>query len=188
MKKVFLILFIFAVIDGILFPMSGSTALKTQYVLLLKMLTYNKSFLNKSTGKVIIGIVFQNSYRFSADEKDALVNVIDESDLKVENRSVDYILMDVSESTHLEYYGKSSSIDVLFVLPMRGINIGTITAFSQKYKIMTFTSSPDYMNVGISACVNMDGEKPVIIINRNSTRSEGVDFSSQLLRVARIIE
>jgi len=44
------------------------------------------------------------------------------------------------------------------------------------------------MNVGISACINVDGEKPVIIINRNSARNEGVDFSSQLLKVSRVIE
>jgi hypothetical protein len=188
LKKAIIILLVLAVIDGNLFPMSGSAALKTQYILLLKMLTYNKSFLNKSTDKVIIGIVFQNSYRSSADAKDNLINVIDESDLKVENRTVDYILIDLSESGQLENFVINTSVDVLFILPMKGVNLSSITAFSAKYKILTFTSVPAYMNVGISACINVDGEKPVIIINRNSARNEGVDFSSQLLKVSRVIE
>jgi len=168
--------------------MSGSGALKTQYTLLLKMITYNKNFLNKVTDKVTIGIVFQNRYRLSADAKENLVNVIDDLGLKVENRVVEYILMDLSESSRLEYFVNNLSLDVLFVLPLRGTDINSIIAFSKKYKIMTFTSVPAYMNDGISTCVDMDGQNPVIIINRNSARSEGVEFSSQLLKVARIIE
>ena len=188
MKKAFIIFLVFAVIVGNLFPVSGSGTLKTQYTLLLKILTYDKKFLIKATDKVIIGIVFQNSYRLSVDAKETLVDIIDESGLKVENRIVNYILMDLSGSGRLEYFVKNNSPDVLFVLPVRGINIGTITAVSQKYKIMTFTGVSAFMDDGISVCVNMDGEKPVIIINRNSARSESVDFSSQLLKVARIIE
>jgi YfiR/HmsC-like len=188
LKKVLIVFLVLVVIVGILFPMSGSGSLQTQYTLLLKILTYNKNFLNKATDKVIIGIVFQSSYRPSIDTKETLIDVIDESGLKVENRIVNYILMDLSGSGGFEYFVKNNSPDVLFVLPMRGVNIGSITSVSEKYKIMTFTIVPAYMNDGISTCVNMDGEKPVIIINRNSARNEGVDFSSQLLKVARIIE
>jgi YfiR/HmsC-like len=173
---------------GILFPISGSESLKIQYTLLLKIMTYNKNFLGKATDKVIIGIVFQSGYRISTDAKETLVDVIDGSGLKVENRIVNYILIDLSGSAGMEYFVKNSSPDVLFVLPMRGINISNITDVSERYKIMTFTVVPAFMDDGISACVNMDGEKPVIMINRNSARSEGVDFSSQLLKVARIIE
>jgi hypothetical protein len=188
LKKVFIISLVLAVIVGILFPMSGSESLKTQYTLLLKILTYDKNFLGKRTDKVIIGIVYQSSYRLSADEKETLIDLIDESGLKVEKRTVNYILMDLSESGALGYFFKNNSPDVLYVLPIRGVNINTITSYSEKYKIMTFTGVSDYINEGISTCVNMDGEKPVIIINRNSAHREGVDFSSQLLKVARIIE
>jgi len=168
--------------------MSSSGSLKTQYTLLLKILTYDKKFLNKVSDKVIIGVVFQSGYRLSSDAKESLIEIIDGSDLKVEKRMVNYLLIDLSKSGGLENSVRNNPPDVLFVLPMRGINIGSITSVSQKYYIMTFTSVPAYMNDGISTCVNMDGEKPVIIINRNSARKEGVDFSSQLLKVARIIE
>lgn len=187
-KKAFIIILVFVVSFTFLFPMSGSETLKIQYTLLLKMLTYNKNFLNKRTDKVVIGIVFQDIYRVSSYAKETLIDVIDESGLKVENRTVNYVLINLSESGGLEYSVKNNSPDVLFVLPMRGINMSYITSLSTRYKIMTFTSVPAYMNDGISTCVNMDGEKPVIMINRNSARSEGLDFSSQLLKVARIIE
>ena len=187
-KKAFIIILVFVVSFTFLFPRSGSGSLKIQYTLLLKILTYDKNFLNKATDKVIIGIVFQSGYRVSVDAKETLVDAIDESGLKVENRIVSYILMDMSGSGSMEYFVNNSYPDVLFVLPMRGINMSYITSLSKRYKIMTFTSVPAYMNDGISTCVNMDGEKPVIMINRNSARSEGLDFSSQLLKVARIIQ
>ena len=188
MKKLFIIFLVFTAFVEISFPISGSESLKTQYLLLLKILTYDKKFLNKVSDKVTIGIVFQSNYKTSDVSKDVLISAFEESELKVENRRVNYILMDLSLKGELEYYGKNSTPDVLFVLPLKDINFSSIIAYSWKYKIMTFTSVPAYMNEGISTCVNMNGERPVILINRLSARNEGVDFSSQLLKVARIIE
>ena len=172
----------------IAFPLSGSETLKTQYLLLLKILTYDKKFLSRSSDNVAIGIAYQRSYRLSSDTKESLVEIIDESGLSVEKRKINYILVDMSESGALENFFRNNSPDVLFVLPLRSTGINNITALSQKHKVMTFTNVPAYMDEGISTCVNMDGEKPSIMINRNSARSEGVDFSSQLLKVARIVE
>lgn len=173
---------------GIIFPLTGSESLKTQFTLLLKILTYDKRFLGKVSDKVLIGIVYQNNYRLSADEKETLVDNIEESGLKVENRIVYYRSVDLSSPDVLENFVKNNSPDVLFILPVKGISINSITACSEKYKIMTFTGEPSYMNQGISTGVNMEREHPVIVINRNSARNEGVDFSSQLLKVARIIQ
>jgi hypothetical protein len=188
LKQTLTVILILTVFVDISFPLTGSESLKTQYLLLLKILTYDKKFLSKKSDKVIIGIVFQSNYRTSDASKDALIAAIGESMLKVEKRKVNFILMDLSFTGELEYYGKNSAPDVLFILPIRDINFSSILAYSWKFKILTFTSVPAYMDEGISTCVNMNGERPVILINRISARNEGVDFSSQLLKVARIVE
>lgn len=188
MKKTLTIFLFLIVFVENSFSMSGSESLKTQYILLLKILTYNKKFLSRSSDNVVIGIAYQSGYRLSSDTKESLVDIIDESALRVEKRKVNYILIDMSEAGAMENFVRNNTPDVIFILPLRGFNISSITSYSRKYKIMTFTDVPAYMDEGVSTCVNMDGEKPGIMINRISARSEGVDFSSQLLKVARMVE
>jgi hypothetical protein len=50
------------------------------------------------------------------------------------------------------------------------------------------TGVPDYIYNGISVGIDIKGEKPEILINLKSSKLEGADFSSQLLKISTIIE
>ena len=62
-----------------------------------------------------------------------------------------------------------------------------ITGVSRAKKVITLTSVPDYVESGLAVGIGVKGGKPRIIINLPAAKAEGANFSSQLLRLAKVI-
>jgi hypothetical protein len=52
----------------------------------------------------------------------------------------------------------------------------------------TFTGVPLYVEQGVALSIGIVRERPQIIVNLAATRAEGSDFTSQLLRLCKVIE
>jgi hypothetical protein len=52
---------------------------------------------------------------------------------------------------------------------------------------MTFSGVPEYVEEGISVGIDVKNNKPLIVINIKSAKLEGIDFNSQLLKIAKIL-
>ena len=83
---------------------------------------------------------------------------------------------------------ESDSVNILIVAPLQAYSIEEITTISRTKHIMTFSSVPEYVNEGLSVGIGLKGGKPQILINLDAAKLEGLDFSSQLLKLAKIIQ
>jgi iron complex outermembrane receptor protein len=78
---------------------------------------------------------------------------------------------------------KSGTLKLLYGEAFRAPNVDV----SRAKKIMTLTGVPDYVELGLSVAIGIKGRKPQITINLPAAKAEGINFSSQLLKLAKVI-
>jgi hypothetical protein len=78
--------------------------------------------------------------------------------------------------------------DVVYLTPVRGVELDPITSAARAGGMTTFTGVPLYVEQGLALSVGIVRERPQIIVNLPATRAEGSDFTSQLLRLCKVIE
>lgn len=162
---------------------------EVQYALLHKILAFDRNLKNRVGEELVIGILFQSNVRSSLICKDELIAVIEKAQSeKLVDLPVRYVALEMAAALDLSEFVSKNKIDVFYVAPLRAVDIKSVTAVSRAKKIFTFTGVPAYVDAGVTAGVGSKGESPRILVNLPSARAEGVEFSSQLLKLAKVIE
>lgn len=161
-----------------------------QYPLFLKALSYDRAIESKKVGHLLkVGVLFQEKYRASANAKENFDKVYIASKLKAINGipiEIDYLPVEDQESvTKLDGDRKFSC---LIVFPLRAIDIGEVSRVCQNRNITSFTPVPAYCKEGIAIGLENRGGAAGVIVNLPAAKAEGIDFSSQLLMVSRVIK
>ncbi|MFH0988437.1 MAG: YfiR family protein [bacterium] len=160
-----------------------------QVPLLMKILTYDRSLTKGGNLKIVIGVLYQSSVRSSLTVKEEFLARIKQSDIvrilgqQPECHALEY----VSESQVLEEMRKFR-INVLYVAPLRAVPLQGIRKITIELNVLSITGIPSYVEAGLSIGIGSKGEKPQIIVNLPSAKQEGADISSQLLRIAKVLE
>ena len=82
----------------------------------------------------------------------------------------------------------AQGIDVLLVSDHLEAELGAIKELSRSKKLMTVAGKEAYVPQGLTLGVFADGERNQIEVNLTAARAEDVSFSSDLLRLAKIIK
>lgn len=161
-----------------------------QFLLFTKILSFDRSLESRGrAGELRIGILFQDKQRASLREKDAFVSAIKASPVKeVGGLKIAYVLIPWNDGQTLEQAMDGKYAHVLYVTPLRAVELEDVLLYTRGRKILSLTGVPSYCDQGVSVGVELTGDKPSIIVNLEASRWEGANFSSQLLKMARIIE
>ncbi|MBN1290388.1 MAG: YfiR family protein [Candidatus Latescibacteria bacterium] len=169
-------------------PQDIGVPVNVHYKLLLKIITFDRNLDMRSSDAIGIGIVFQSMYRTSLNVKNQLAEEIETSQIKELNQKpITYLFIDIT-GENLETAIVQNNINILYFAPIRAVNIEEISELCQKHKILSFSSVPKYCEMGFAVSVEQVGDKPQIVINHTAAKNSGIDFSSQLLRLARLIQ
>jgi hypothetical protein len=159
-----------------------------QYSLFLKILTFDRNLKARAGEEIVIGIVYQKNFRESLNIKEEITKVINESlTQKIEDIPIRQVPINLN-NTDLDSAVSQMKIDILYLTPLRAVKIEDITKVSRTKQLTTLTGVPDYVESGLAVGIGTKGDKPLIIINLPASKKEGADFSSQLLRLAKIVE
>lgn len=162
--------------------------MEVQFHLFLKIATFDRNLTTRVGDEIVVAVLYQSRYRTSLNAKDEFLRVMGESSVKfVDGIPVTSVSLDVQESSDLEQMLLDHAVDAVYITPLRAVELGRVTDITRKLQIMSLTGVPLYVEQGTSAGVEIRGERPEIIINLSAARAEGVDFSSQLLNLARVI-
>lgn len=82
----------------------------------------------------------------------------------------------------------AQGIDILFVCDRLDGELGSIKEVSRSMKLLTVGGRPAYVEDGLSLGVFSEGEAQVIQVNLSAAAQENVSFSSDLLRLAKVIK
>jgi hypothetical protein len=161
---------------------------KLQLALLLKVLTFDRNLNQRAGDELVIAICYQQEYDRSVKVKDEILSVMQASPVdKIGDLPLRFSSIDMGKSD-LEKAISKEDVDVLYFTPLRDVSLQTIASVSRAKKTLTLTGVPDYVKSGLAVGIGTKEEKPLIIINLPAAKAEGADFSSQLLKLAEVIQ
>ncbi len=170
-------------IEGITVPID------LQYQLLLKILTFDRNLKKRVGNEIVLGIAYESGYQESLKAKDELLKAASElGNQKVGDLPVRFVPIGVKEEGGLAAQLHQEHINILYVAPMRNLDVGVFASVCQAMGIMSLTGVPSYIERGISFGFDLQGGKLGIIVNLPSAKAEGTDFSSKLLHLVRVLE
>ena len=188
--KIYLNIYVFVLIFlGKAFAQEMPLPVENQVPLFIKILNYDRQFKARISNSVVIGILFQNKYRTSTIAKDEFIKYLMlNSEYNIDGKSFTYVPIEYNNLTNLENLLSDKKLNVLYVTPMRSIDLSKISQVCRQKKIISISGVPDYIREGLSVGLDLEGDNPKILINIIAAKNEGADFKSQLLKLSEIIE
>lgn len=159
-----------------------------QVPILMKVLAYDRQFDARAAGTLTIGILYAPSDSASSKAtgqiSDTLYGFAGKTVRKV---PIKYFQVEYTSAAELEAFVKAKGINAFYVAPGLDKALPAILKLAQARGITTLTGVPDYVKRGVSVGVGMGADKPQIIINLASAKSEGSEFDANLLRIATVL-
>ena len=155
-----------------------------QAQLLMRATKFERNFNEKLSGtpsELVIGILYQKRYRFSARSK----TVFEESIRAIKSAyPVRLVAIELEEGMNIPTSTEWENLSILYFTPMRGVDVEEILQKNQKHSVLSCSGVTEYGEKGITITFDLVHDRPKFIINRNSADKENCDFSAQLLNLA----
>jgi hypothetical protein len=159
-----------------------------QWALLPKILAFDRNLTSRASDTLTVGVLFQERFRKSLDVKEEFIRAVGDSpELIAGSLAIRCIPLDIGENPDWEGLVLQNRPDILYITPLRAVDLTAVTRVTRKYDILTMTGVPEYVEGGVSVGIGLRGGNPEIVINREAAAAEGADFSSKLLKLARVI-
>ncbi len=133
--------------------------------------------------QLTLGVLYQEKFRASFVAAHDLCDAFGRSKLPVR-----CVLIDISGPSSLADQLPASGIDAAYIAPMRAADVGVLVLVLRSKRIRTVTVVDEYMSAGVAVELTLSGDHAQIVVNLPAARAEGADFSSQLLKLARVIQ
>ena len=161
-----------------------------QIPLLYKILTFDRHLGERAPGDdIVIAVLFQSGHRASVLARDQVVDAIKQMGAAtISGHPVHWVTVELEDAESLRLSLTRIRVDVIYVTPLRGIELGPIMVAARAGGVTTFTGVPRYVERGLALGVGIARDRPQILVNLVAARAEGSDFTSQLLRVSRVVE
>jgi hypothetical protein len=174
---------------GMIMAQTMEIPVKNQFSLFAKILTYDRNFTNRSNKQIVLGIIYQRTFRSSSAAKDEIISILEVPEGNVLGEiPLRYELIDVSTVIDLRESIDRLNINIIYVTPLRAFSLDRISEITQSKKILTLTGVSQYAEEGLAVSIGIKNDRPQIIINLSSAKAEGADFSSNFLKLTRVIQ
>lgn len=160
-----------------------------QVQLFLKILSFDRSLEANAGREIVIGVVYQSSSPPSLAAEEAWCSAIAGDSLcSIKGIPVRCVPIDLISEASLGDSVSAHGIDVLYLAPLRGADVSQILQTACIHRLVTLTGEPALVPEGVAVGVGVRGDRPQITINLPAARTQGADFTSQLLKLSRVIE
>jgi hypothetical protein len=157
-----------------------------QTALLPKILSFERT--QRGRTDLSVGILYQAQVRTSLVCANQVAELLPRSLRTGGGSPIHCVMIDVSSESDLPQRLAEEGVNLVYVTPMRSMDIGDLGRLLQARRLLSFTGVPSYVDAGVALGVDARENRPVILVNLTATRATGVEFSSQLLKLARIVE
>ncbi|MBN2526449.1 MAG: YfiR family protein [Deltaproteobacteria bacterium] len=158
---------------------------KLQAAIFIKLLNYDMSLARKPQNVIKFHIVIDSA---TASQQNALqkeFSVI--SNQKISGKRVEVVTSDIKTlvsdtsldqgAAHIYYLPDGSSVKTL----------KTVLTSAKPWKIAVLGGNSQLVEAGAAVGISLDNGKPQIIVNLKQSRAQGMNLSSQLLKLAKVI-
>ncbi|MCE5270935.1 YfiR family protein [bacterium] len=159
-----------------------------QLNLLLKVITFNRNLASRGGDSLRLGIVYQEPFRNSLLVCEQIERVYRSLGTPlVKGLPLALAPIDIYREK-LDEAVSQRGVDILYVAPLRAFDIRTIGELCRSRGIVSVTGVPEYCGQGLAVGIGQNRDRPEILINIRAAREDGADFSSQLLKLARVVQ
>ncbi|HEU0093045.1 MAG TPA: YfiR family protein [Vicinamibacteria bacterium] len=161
-----------------------------QITLLLKILTYDRSFQAKAKSAVTIGVVYVAADPESVKAKDEILKTLQlVADRTIKNLPIRAVAFEYRDPAGLGKIAQKAGINVFYIAPGNADSLRELLRVSHTQGITTATGVPEYVQRGVAIGIGIKADKrPDILINLPSSRQEGSEFDASLLRIATVVK
>uniref|UniRef100_UPI004049DDCD YfiR family protein n=1 Tax=Candidatus Saccharicenans sp. TaxID=2819258 RepID=UPI004049DDCD len=163
--------------------------------LLKKILLFERSWKSRADRELRIGILYNKSSSISSlamEDWLNLVNNLDANECQLDGIPLSLKEIELEPLSLLEIELNKNRIQLLYISPMETKNdariLAEIARICRKLRIGTFSAVPEYLDSGVAVGFELKNIKPTISINLDAARAQGLDFSSQFLRLVKKTE
>lgn len=160
-----------------------------QYQLFQKILTFERTWKKKSPTEVNLAILYEKNYELSSWIKEEFVAAV-KTEAQIEGLPVRWQEIAIEEADNLFQLLSQEKILFLYITPLRPVtqknHLKKIIDLCSKLKVATFTGETSYVDFGVAIGLGVADQSPQVIINLQAARKQGLDLSSQLLRMSAI--
>ena len=168
-------------------PQEMSLPVGLQVQFLFNILSFDRAQEVRLRKGVTVGVLHQSLVRSSYLAAEEFENAVAVSSASFPG-SVEVVRVEMGPEADLMRQLNVLKVDVLYVAPMRSIEIRSVTEACSALGILSFTGVEAYVREGVAVGVSRQGGNPVVLVNLAASRAAGSEFSSQLLRIAQVIE
>ncbi|NIM18222.1 MAG: DUF4154 domain-containing protein [Candidatus Aminicenantes bacterium] len=171
------------------FPEEMETPVDIHIPLFLKILSFDRNLKERVGDEIVMGIVYQQRFRKSLNIKNQVEDYLSRlSTHHIDDVPFRYISIPLGSLSELKTTLEKSKVDIIYITPLRAVSLESLASISRSLGLTSLTGVPRYCESGISVSIGSKGGNPLIIINLSAAQSEGADFSSRLLKLAKVIK
>jgi len=164
----------------------GGTGLHA--TILARVLSYELSLEERAGNDVGIAVVYKPGDAVSEASATAWMQALEElaSEVQIKNRRVVAVRVpnDPDQlSRALDKYG----IDVVLAAEGLGADARQVANFTRAHHLLSVGSTVAYIEADLTLCVQQEADRPRIFVNLNNANLESVRFSSNILKLAKLI-
>lgn len=188
MKTLLFIIFIMG-LTGPAATQEIETPVDVHIPIFLKVLGFDRNLGKraKNGDEIVLGIVFQAKFRKSLNVKNQAEKFLEQlTGSKIGDIPLRIVTLQLDDLANLKTDLLKEKVTVLYITPLRAVDILDLVSICRSFHITSLTGVPEYCETGVAVSVASKGGSPLIIINQDAAETEGADFSSQLLKLAKI--
>lgn len=160
---------------------------EVQMAILLRMLEFDRDLVDRVGDEIVIGIAYQRRNRASLNARDAILGM-SRGESSVMGVRVKYVTIAIPSDGSIGDSLGASGVEVLYIPPLRSVRLEEIIAAASEHGVLTWTGVVEYFGKGVAVGVGAKGGRPEIVIDLDVAKAAGVRFSSQLLKLARLVD
>ncbi len=154
-----------------------------------KIISLNKNFsFNENEKAINLSVLYSSQQRNSKQVYEEFETKEKTNGIIIKGKNANILSFDISSNSSLREYLINNKIHVLYITPLRGVDINKIRSICEEEDVLTISGVSGYIENNVSVVLDLKDSKLQIMINQKSAKSEGVDFSSRLLKIAKIVE
>lgn len=190
LKYIEIPLFIFLIqLTFIVYSQEMEVPIDVQFPLFMKILTFDRNLKERVGDEIVLGIVYQDKFRKSLNIKDRFENYLKKSsNNKILDIPLRHVSINLGSLSKLRENLAEEKVDILYITPLRAVSVESLVSICRSAGVTSITGVPAYCESGIAVSIGSKGDSPFIIINLPGALAEGIDFSSRLLKLAKVIK
>jgi hypothetical protein len=160
-----------------------------QVLILTRALAYDDEIKNRAGDDVLIGVVSKVGNAASDAMAGAMLKAFRGiGGVKVQGLSLKFTQLAFTSGPALQAAAASQNVDVMYVCAGLEADLPAIIEVTRKRRTISIGSREEHVQRGLAIGVFQVDGKPTIVVNLPAAKAEGSAFSSDLLRLAKVIK